>query len=332
MLRDNTNLDKKDWLHFVPFILSFTGSIPYFFSSWDYKLLVAQNMLSEQWNMSQFNLNIFIPHKIDQVLNVLLLYFYSGALWYLIWKYKQNSNSRIYDVPQFKLIRNWLFVFTLIKTIIAISFSIIIAYILIYDDKSVFLEKASGPLLFTSLVYVAINMVIHFFPHIMYGLPIGLKLNTKELQTVKATETNLPTIEEPTVVLQEPTLNLLLKMKPQLFTLEYIEKIETHLQERIKMQKYLDSNCCLSKISDESSIPAHHLTFFFNDIIKISFSDWRNGIRIAHAINLISQGKTDTYTLQAVSLQCGFSSQNTFIRAFKNFTGTTPSMHMKSLS
>lgn len=101
VLRDNTKMDKKDWLHFLPFILSFTGSIPYFFSSWDYKLVVAQNMLSEQWNMSQFNLNIFIPHKIDQVLNVLLMYFYAGSLWYLIWKYKRKSNSRIYRLGAF---------------------------------------------------------------------------------------------------------------------------------------------------------------------------------------------------------------------------------------
>ena len=59
LLRDNTKMDKKDWFHFLPFIIFFTGSIPYFFSTWDFKLLVAQNMLSEQWNMSQFDLNIF---------------------------------------------------------------------------------------------------------------------------------------------------------------------------------------------------------------------------------------------------------------------------------
>ena len=240
VLRDNTKMDKKDWLHFLPFILSFTGSIPYFFSSWDYKLVVAQNMLSEQWNMSQFNLNIFIPHKIDQVLNVLLMYFYAGSLWYLIWKYKRKYNSRIYNVPQFKLMRNWLFVFTLIITIITLNFSITVADILIYDDKSVFLEKASGPLLFASVVYVVINMGIMFFPHIMYGLPIGLK--PKDLQTIKIYETSLSANEESNFVLPEGQKSLADKNDLQLFTQEYIETIGDSIESFIESKAFLNTD------------------------------------------------------------------------------------------
>ena len=41
----------------------------------------------------------------------------------------------------------------------------------LYDDKSVFLDRASGALLFASIVYVMLNTMVMFFPHIMYGLP-----------------------------------------------------------------------------------------------------------------------------------------------------------------
>lgn len=330
VLRDNTKMDKKDWLHFLPFILSFTGSIPYFFSSWDYKLIVAQNMLSEQWNMSQFNLNIFIPHKINQVLNVLLMYFYAGSLWYLIWKYKRKYNSRIYNVPQFKLMRNWLFVFTLIITIITLNFSITVADILIYDDKSVFLEKASGPLLFASVVYVVINMGIMFFPHIMYGLPIGLK--PKDLQTIKISETNLSANEESNFVLPEGQKSLADKNDLQLFTQEYIETIGVSLESFIESKAFLNTDFKLVTIMNESGIPAHHLTYYFNDIKQVSFSEWRNSLRIKHAMELIEQGGSSTFTLKSIAQQSGFSSQNTFIRAFKNATGTIPSNYLKSLS
>ena len=330
VLRDNTKMDKKDWLHFLPFILSFTGSIPYFFSSWDYKLLVAQNMLSEQWNMSQFNLNIFIPHKIDQVLNVLLMYFYAGSLWYLIWKYKRKSNSRIYNVPQFRLMRNWLFVFTLIITIITLNFSITVADILIYDDKSVFLEKASGPLLFASVVYVVINMGIMFFPHIMYGLPIGLK--PKDLQTAKAPETSISANDAPDFVLPEVQKSPADKNDLQLFTQEYMETIGASLESFIESNAFLDTDFKLVTIVNESNIPAHHLTYYFNDIKQVSFSEWRNSLRIKHAMELIEQGGSSTFTLKSIAQQSGFSSQNTFIRAFKNSTGTIPSNYLKSLS
>jgi AraC-like DNA-binding protein len=55
-------------------------------------------------------------------------------------------------------------------------------------------------------------------------------------------------------------------------------------------------------------------------------------LRIEEAKNLIGQGETDSFTLQSISFRCGFSSQNTFIRAFKNATGKTPSTYLKSVS
>lgn len=188
MLRDNSQINKIDIIHFVPFVAAFIGFIPYLFSTWNYKLLVADNIQSENWDMQQFHLNFIIPHKFDQALNVLQIYFYSGSLWYLIIKYKRNASSRIYNVPQFKLIRNWLFIFTLIITIITINFTVAMANMWMYDDKSIFLQKASGALLFASVVYVGMNMIVMVFPHIMYGLPI----DTKESIFVESSMTNTP--------------------------------------------------------------------------------------------------------------------------------------------
>jgi AraC-like DNA-binding protein len=326
VLRDNTKMDKKDWLHFLPFILSLAGSIPYFFSTWDFKLLVAQNLLSEQWDISQFDLNIFIPHKINQVLNVFVMYFYAGSLWYLIWKYKRNSKNRIYHVPHFKLIRNWLFFFTIIISIITLNFSITMGQVLIYDDKSVFLEKASGALLLASIVYIVINMGILFFPHIMYGLPIG-----NLYQPIKeASPSDSLIIDEN--YLDVNGLSLEKDKEPELFSPDYIDNIEGKLQECIHLKSYLQEDCSLSKISDDIGIPSHHLTYFFNDIKKTSFSAWRNSLRIEEAKILIRQGETNNFTMQSISQKSGFSSQTTFIRAFKNATGTTPSTYLKSVS
>ena len=86
----------------------------------------------------------------------------------------------------------------------------------------------------------------------------------------------------------------------------------------------------LLQVSIESGIPTHHLTYFFNELKKISFSDWRNNLRIEHALALIHQGEINNFTLEAISVKCGFTSQSTFIRSFKNVTGTTPSNYLKS--
>ena len=335
MLRDNSHLDKKDWLHFLPFIIFFIGHIPYFFSNWNYKLLVAENIQSESWDMAKFRLNVIIPHKLDQALNVLQIYFYSASLWYLIWKYKRSSSSRIYNVPQFKLIRNWLFIFTFIITIITLNFTVAMANMWIYDDKSIFLQKASGALLFASIVYVGMNMIVMFFPHIMYGLPIEVKESMfandfLETQVVNeaAPSVSMSAISEEA----EPTDTAEKKELPLLFSPDYVKKIETAVKDFIKNENYLDPEFKLSNIASISNLPPHHLTYYFNTILKLSFSDWRNKLRIEHAIQLLKEGQSNQITLEAISIKIGFSSQSTFIRAFKLQTGKTPSEYVKGLS
>ena len=325
ILRDNSKLSKRDYLHFAPFVLSFIGYIPYFFTSWDHKLMVAQNTLSEDWDLSQFHVNIIFPHKIEQALSVLNTYIYSISLWYLLWYYKKSANKSVVYTEPYKVIRNWLVVFVGIITIITINFTIAMANLWIYDDKSIFLEKASLALLFASVVYVGMNMIIMFFPHIMYGFPVSLKSTpTGEIANVFE--------PQPYFFKESYSQDQKLKNEPQLYTPEYRETIETAL-ESFKIRKaFLEANCKLTHVAKESGIPAHHLTYFFNEIQKISFSDWRNNLRVEHAKVLFHQGETDKITLHTISLNCGFASQNTFIRAFKKTTGTTPSNYLKSLS
>jgi AraC-like DNA-binding protein len=333
MLRDNTDLSKKDWLHFLPFLISFTGSIPYYFSSWDYKLLIADNILSENWDTAQFELNMFLPHKLDQVLNALVMYFYAGSLWYLIWKYKRDANSRIYNVPQFKLIRNWLIIFTLIVTIITINFTLTVAYILIYDDKSVFLQKASGPLLFASVFYVIINMVVMFFPHIMYGLPLeSLTVSNKAENKTIPLEGEIAVEKSPEI---EHILTSVLEdeksVSLQLFSDDYMLIIKEQLKVCIEKEMYLNTEFKIINIVSLSGIAPHHLSYYFNSVLNSSFSEWRNNLRIEYILKLIDKWDSKNQTLESLSLQSGFINQNTFIRAFKSRTGVTPSQYVKGL-
>jgi AraC-like DNA-binding protein len=332
ILRDNSKLSKSDYLHFALFVFSFIGYIPYFFSSWDFKLEVAQNLNSENWDISNFYLNKVFYHKVDQVLIVFHTYFYSIALWYLFWYYKKKNNNPIHVSRQYKLIRNWLLVFISIFSIITISVTATMASIWIYDEKSIFLDSARVALFFDSIVYIGMSTVIFFFPHIMYGLPIGLKLDTKDLQKAKEQKTSFTTNEEHDFLSQEDQITLEKKNDLQLFTHEYIQTIGASLASFVESKVFLNTDFMLITISNESRIPAHHLSYFFNNIKKISFSDWRNNLRIEEAKILIRQGETDNFTMQSIALRCGFTTQSTFIRAFKNVTGITPSAYLKSVS
>jgi AraC-like DNA-binding protein len=331
ILRDSSKLSKADFLHFALFLICFVGYIPYFFTSWDYKLLIAQNIMSENWDISQFHLNKIFSHKGDQILNVVHSYFYVISLWYLIRHYKKRVYSAIIRTEQYKLIRNWVLIFASIYTVTVINFTVALANKWLYDDKSIFLERANGALIFASVVYIAMNMIVMFFPQIMYGLPTSLPLKATGPELVKLPLDNEILLKDSILLLRDDSTNSIMKSELQLFTMVYLNTIKALLESSSQRQAFLYLDFKLSSLSIEVGVPTHHLTYFFNEIAKTSFSDWRNGLRIDYAMELINQGVANTITLQALSLQCGFASQSTFIRAFRTATGNSSSYYVKSL-
>lgn len=329
ILRDNSKLSRVDYFHFGLFAISFIGYIPYFFSSWDFKVLVAQNLQSENWDITAFRLNKFLYHEVDQVLNVLHTYFYAISLWYLFWHYKKPVNQTTIYTKQYKLIKSWLLVFASTFTLITINFTVAIAGIWIYDEKSIFLERMGICLLLASLLYIVMNMTILFYPRILYGLPIEMNsLPGPGGQVIKKEPipVGFPEVDAST---QDEDLLKNEKTELKLFTEEYKAIIESALESYINEKVFLSPDLRLNHFSNTSGIPMHHLTYFFNNIKKISFTAWRNNLRIEYAKELILQGEINNLTLEAISFKSGFASQSTFIRAFKNVTGTTPSSYFK---
>lgn len=331
VLRDSRKLKKTDYLHFAPFIVFIIGYIPYFLTSWDYKLIVAENIMGENWDIDQFQLNNIFSHKVDQILNVVHSYFYVISLWCVIGRYKKRGNSAIIQTEHYKLIRNWILIFASIYTITTINFTITMANHWLYEDKSIFLDRATEVLIFASVVYIAMNMIVMFFPHIMYGLPVRLPLKAigPALEKVSLHKDNL--VKDTVLLPPDDAANSIIKSELQLFTAVYLNTIKAALESSSERQAFLDIDFKLALLSIEVGIPAHHLTYFFNVIKKTSFADWRNNLRIEYAKELINQGKTNTITLHALSLECGFASQSTFIRAFKKTTGSSPSSYLKAL-
>ncbi len=340
ILTDNSKISKYDFLHYALFAISFLGYVPYFFSSWEYKLTVAQNLFSENWNIAPFHLNSIIPHKVDQGLNVLQTYFYAISLWYLLWHHKKVANNPIIHNNQFKLIRTWLLIFICLITVITVNFTVAMGSIWIFDDKSVFLNRASFALLFAAMIYVGLNMMVMFFPNIMYGLPlevqyepinVGSPFNEIVVQE-KSIETPVSIPVEENYSMARDVISNEKKKELELFSPDYQDNIETLLKDCIVGKLYLQVDCSLLQISDKLKIPAHHLTYYFNNIKKESFSDWRNRLRVDEAIRIMNQDISSQLTLEAIGLKVGFKSNSTFIRSFKKNTEKTPSEYLGSIS
>jgi AraC-like DNA-binding protein len=164
------------------------------------------------------------------------------------------------------------------------------------------------------------------FPQILYGLPIPklvlnhsiIKSDTKPMEN--STEIAIPIIENKTTPVAD------------LFSNEYELEIETLINEWIAEKKYLEANATLISISTFTAIPVHHLSYYFNAVLKVKYANWRNTLRINFAKKQIDSGFSKTITLEALSLESGFATQSTFIKSFKNDLGCTPSEYLKTKS
>jgi len=329
IVKDNYKFTKNDFFHFLPFFLSLIGLIPFLFRSWEYKLSVAINIKSDTWDTSKFLINYIFPTKIDQGLSLFQTIFYAVFNWILIGKNYSKMRNNIQNVAQYQLIKKWLYTFSSIYCLVAVDYLLVMFCIWLYPLKSVFLLKANFFLLIASIIYFLVNMSILFYPQIMYGLPIEYFSKKIEPPLVDEIQSNNDLlIEEPLV----DDVNIENGETLLLFSEEYINFINKILNGYLKDQSYLSENFKLSLISSESGIPIHHLTYYFNFILKTSFSDWRNKLRIDYAIFLFNQDVHKQMNLNGIAEKCGFSIPSTFIRSFKKYTDKTPSEYLKSLS
>jgi AraC-like DNA-binding protein len=91
--------------------------------------------------------------------------------------------------------------------------------------------------------------------------------------------------------------------------------------EQLEMNKsYLEQGYTLKLLKKELDISNKSINYYFNDIAKISFSEWKNKKRAEHALKLIDEGFLRKYTREQLAKECGFLSRSNFNQALKNYT------------
>ena len=93
---------------------------------------------------------------------------------------------------------------------------------------------------------------------------------------------------------------------------------------------FLHSNLNLTILSEYTSIPQKTISFVLNQSLHKSVSEFVNEYRIEAFKEKIRQPETDNLTIAGIALECGFSSQATFQRIFKQSTGASPSEFRKA--
>lgn len=87
---------------------------------------------------------------------------------------------------------------------------------------------------------------------------------------------------------------------------------------------YLDPPLNLSAVSAQIKIASRTISSVINREMGKSFTEFVNEYRVAAIREKLLNPANGNWTIVGLAYECGFNSQPTFQRAFKNFTGTTP--------
>jgi AraC-like DNA-binding protein len=92
---------------------------------------------------------------------------------------------------------------------------------------------------------------------------------------------------------------------------------------------YLDPELSVEKVARHVGLPPKTVSFVLNQHLGQSFNAWVNAYRIEAVKSQLHNPAFEHLTLTGIALECGFNSQATFGRAFKQMTGVAPGEYAK---
>ena len=310
LVYDDASLSKKDIIHFIPALLILINISPYIFQGIDQKLFFASEVIKDPVNILKY-IFLFLSPTVNFISRPIFAITYVFAATILIYKKRLNEN---YNDNQAKLIYRWLILLIGITALLYFAFLIfsIIGYTTLNINETA--DRAEYVLYASAIGLILLNFSLLFFPNILYGLP--------QLDYAMIKSRNKVTVANE-------------ELKKQVKSFEISEDKLSLLKSKIDAYlltlPYISLNFTLSVMSAETDIPAHHLSYYLNEHLKLNFNTWKNDLRINHVINLINSGSYESLTLDALSKQSGFGSRSSFINAFKLKTGQTPSEYLQNL-
>lgn len=110
---------------------------------------------------------------------------------------------------------------------------------------------------------------------------------------------------------------------------QYLKMIQASI---IQDQRYLQPDLSIQEVADSLKVSTKVVSQVINEQLKLNFSTFINGYRIAEAQRRLRSEIYRPYTIASIAYDCGFNSISSFNTTFKSITKQTPSQFRKSFS
>ena len=298
-LKDDSQLSKMDFLHFIPFFLGLIYILPYSFQSFESKIAFNTRLLADNGLIKSEYIESFFPNYINLVARPVFLLTYTLSSGYLIFKYSRFKNRKHSPLIQRNNMIKWL------KTIVFIAFVLSFLYIIItykYLSASLVVKQLINEMEVSRLAGICNSIIpicLLIFPDVFYGIPRVQKGPSKYLDEIKRQA--IIQSNEPLEATAKVILNFLDESKP-----------------------YLNPKFSVQDLINDLGIPKHHVYYCFNNIIQNKFTIIKSELRVNYAKKLLLSTKAKELTMEGIGRESGFASKSNFFAVFKEFTGKTP--------
>lgn len=281
----------KKWeLHFIPFIAYTLFFIPFYLAPYEYKFenyYYVHHMV--EWKTTG---HYEMLHTLGDIRRFQMFIWNFQMIIYLVLSFQKLSH--FYENPKSRLWRieiKWWFAFSVIISVLTVVTLVVkMTYVRDFGD----------------------HIIASFLTAIIYCSTFTELLRPTALHQV------INEIEE------------LPEEHPQSATSGIKEEKKLEIQQKLLAimdgkKLYTDSLISVGKLSKLIGEPAYIISQVINEKMEASFYDWIAQYRVEEAKRLLTNPKTGQYTVEQIAEEVGYNSKSAFNKAFKKFSGQTPS-------
>ena len=291
LINSKFKLERKHLVHLIPFLIFFIDTLPYIVSPYSSKIQLINaikinpiQILDIPLLIGKSNVYYFARPT------VLLVYLYMSTRFFQANKFLLKN---YYSTFQMHTLKRWVQMIIILSAIIYTSNLIFIIhnYYTRDIDGLIILTRVTG----ICLIILCIQLFVN--PYVLYGFTEVKYFSSKSL-----------------------IARLYLVKENTKFTPEWINDLCEKFAEIDKNKSYLQQGYTIKHLKEELQISNKSINYYFSEIAKNSFSEWKNKKRTEHAIKLIDEGYLRKYTREQLANECGFLSRSNFNQALKKYS------------
>ena len=309
VIEDDIRFYKTDLFHLLPFLIHFTGVLPYLFTSFEHKLWVAEVLMNDPAKIMTLNVNWLIPVELNLIARpaLLILYCLYCLLYFKPVFKKEFKSASVAMRQQRQNFHRWYIAFTGILLVIGINYLVAGLQFINAPAETGNIYNLPVALLSSGLI-ASLPILLLVFPDVTYGLPKKRQELTSNEPSESIAQTNALKAEE--------------NDAPDSYFKNIALRITTSFENE---ELYLKPELSADDLAEKLKVPRHHIYYCLNTIIGTKFTTLKAQYRVRHAQKLLLEMDLNRFTIDSIGLQSGFSSRSSFYATFREITGITPS-------